>query len=61
MTLAGYLFGNIPQVKSHFEVVVLAIVFISVIPVAFHAVRSRRPPPVAEPVGVGDGSETRGV
>jgi membrane-associated protein len=61
MTLAGYLFGNIPQVKSHFEVVVLAIVFISVIPVAFHAVRSRRPPPVAEPVGGGDGSETRGV
>ena len=61
MTLAGYLFGNIPQVKSHFEVVVLAIVFISVIPVAFHALRSRRSPAAAEPVVVGDGSEPRGV
>ncbi len=44
MTLAGYFFGNIPWVKTHFEVVVLAIVFISVIPVAIHALRGRREP-----------------
>ena len=51
MSLAGYLFGNIPAVKSHFEVVVLAIVFISVIPVAFHTLKARRQPTVKfEPV-----------
>ncbi len=42
VSLAGYFFGGIPVVKEHFEVVVLAIVFISVIPVMFHAVQGRR-------------------
>lgn len=32
---AGYLFGNIPVVKSNFEMVVVAIVFISVLPIAW--------------------------
>ena len=42
MTGAGYFFGNIPWVKAHFEIVVLAIVFISVLPMAIHAVQGRR-------------------
>lgn len=32
MTLAGYWFGNIPFVKENFELVVLAIVFLSILP-----------------------------
>jgi len=41
MLLAGYFFGNIVIVKNHFELVVLAIVFISVMPVICQAWRSR--------------------
>jgi membrane-associated protein len=32
---AGYAFGNIPAVKNNFELVVIAIVFISVLPIAW--------------------------
>lgn len=39
---AGYLFGNIPVVREHFELVVVAIVLISVLPVAIEYVRHRR-------------------
>ena len=42
MTVAGYLFGTRQWVKDHFEIVVLAIVFISLIPVLIHAVQGRR-------------------
>jgi membrane-associated protein len=42
LSLAGYFFGQIEIVKKHFELVVLAIVFISVIPVMVHALKSRR-------------------
>ncbi len=42
VSLAGYFFGGIPWVKTHFEVVVLAIIVISVLPVAFHALQARR-------------------
>ena len=53
MTGAGYLFGNIAWVKAHFEVVVIAIVVISVIPMAIHALQARRTPPRGfEPVTV---------
>jgi membrane-associated protein len=41
VTLAGYLFGTIPWVDKHFEIVVLAIVAISLIPMAVHALQSR--------------------
>ena len=41
VSLAGYEFGGIPVVKNHFEVVILAIVVISVLPVIFHAWKSR--------------------
>ena len=40
---SGYLFGNIPFVKTHFSLVVLAIIGISFIPVAVGAWRSRKP------------------
>jgi membrane-associated protein len=40
----GYTFGNIPIVKNNFEIVTLAIVFISVLPMLFEYVRSRRNP-----------------
>ncbi len=39
---AGYVFGEIPIVKRNFEVVVIAIVVISVLPVAIEWWRSRR-------------------
>jgi membrane-associated protein len=39
-TGAGYLFGNIPAVKNNFELVVLGIVGVSVLPIAYEVVRS---------------------
>jgi membrane-associated protein len=39
---AGYLFGNIPVVKDNFTLVVLAIIFISILPAVIEAVRARR-------------------
>jgi membrane-associated protein len=38
---AGYAFGNIPQVKEHFELVVIAIVGISVLPILWGYLISR--------------------
>lgn len=42
MSLAGYWLGHIPVVKNHFEQVVIAIVAISLLPVAFAAFRAWR-------------------
>jgi membrane-associated protein len=39
---AGYLFGNMPIVKKHFELVVLGIVAVSVLPIGVEWIRSRR-------------------
>jgi len=39
---AGYLFGNIPIVKANFEIVVLAIVALSLIPLVIEFVKARR-------------------
>jgi membrane-associated protein len=39
---AGYLFGEIPVVKRNFTLVVLAIIFISLLPAVVEAVRARR-------------------
>jgi membrane-associated protein len=39
---AGYLFGNIPVVKENFEIVVLAIIALSLIPLAIEFVKARR-------------------
>jgi membrane-associated protein len=41
---AGYFFGNIPVVRENFTIVILAIVAISVMPVAVEALRGRRRP-----------------
>jgi membrane-associated protein len=42
LSLAGYFFGQIPIIKNHFELVVLAICFISVLPMILHGLQSRR-------------------
>lgn len=41
-TLLGYFFGNIPFVQEHFELVIIAIVVISVIPAVVEVLKSRR-------------------
>jgi membrane-associated protein len=40
--LAGYFFGNIPFVKANFEFVILAIILISVVPIAVEWWKARR-------------------
>jgi membrane-associated protein len=42
--LGGYFFGNIPTVRNNFSLVILAIIAISLAPIMFEAVRSRRTP-----------------
>jgi membrane-associated protein len=42
---AGYLFGNIPSVRKNFTLVILAIIALSVVPIALEAIRSRRSRP----------------
>jgi membrane-associated protein len=42
---AGYFFGNIPAVRDNFTVVILAIIAISVVPIALEAIRARRSRP----------------
>jgi membrane-associated protein len=42
-TTAGYLFGNIPVVKQNFTLVILAIVFISILPGVIEYLRQRQP------------------
>jgi membrane-associated protein len=39
---AGYFFGNIPVVKENFELVVLGIIFVSVLPMAFEILKGWR-------------------
>ena len=41
-TIAGYAFGNVPIVKANFSLVVLAIVVLSLIPMALEIVRHQR-------------------
>ena len=38
---AGYIFGNIPFVKKNFELVVIAIIAVSVLPVAYEMLKAR--------------------
>jgi membrane-associated protein len=42
LTLAGYWFGNMPQVKDNLGAVIVAIVALSVVPVALGVLRARR-------------------
>ena len=41
-TLLGYFFGNIPQVKENFSMVVIAIIFLSVIPIIVEFVKAKQ-------------------
>ena len=42
MTLAGYLFGNVPMVKNNFGLVTLVIILVSLLPLAWVLWRDRR-------------------
>jgi membrane-associated protein len=42
VTYLGYLLGNVPFVKDHIELILLAVVFVSVIPIMIEYVRHRR-------------------
>jgi membrane-associated protein len=41
-TAAGYLFGNIPLIRDHFSLVVLAIILVSVVPMIVEAIKVAR-------------------
>ena len=41
-TMAGYLFGQLPFVKKHFELVVLAIIALSLVPAIWEMVNARK-------------------
>jgi membrane-associated protein len=43
--LGGFFFGNIPVVRDNFTIVILAIIAISVMPIAYEALRARRSEP----------------
>ncbi len=43
--LGGYYFGNIPVVRENFTLVILAIIVLSVLPIAIEAVKARRSRP----------------
>jgi membrane-associated protein len=42
LTLAGYLFGNIPLVRKNFSLVIFAIIVISILPALVEVLRQRR-------------------
>jgi membrane-associated protein len=39
---AGYLFGNIPVIKENFELVIIGIIFVSILPMIIEAIRQKR-------------------
>ena len=43
MSLLGYFFGQIPFVKQHIEKAIVLIIVLSIVPVAVHAWKSRKP------------------
>jgi membrane-associated protein len=40
--MAGYFFGNIPLVKNNFEIVVVLVILISVVPIGVEWLKSKR-------------------
>jgi membrane-associated protein len=42
LTMLGYLLGGVPLVRRHFEKVIFLIIFVSVLPVIFEALKGRR-------------------
>ncbi|HEX5243043.1 MAG TPA: DedA family protein [Tepidisphaeraceae bacterium] len=51
LSLSGYYFGQIPIVQKNFQIVVIAIVVISVLPAVVHALKARRRSPSEMPIG----------
>jgi membrane-associated protein len=47
-TFMGYFFGNLPFVKANFEVVIFAIIFISLLPPIFEYLKTRKESKVHE-------------
>jgi membrane-associated protein len=47
--LSGYFFGNLPFVREHFSLVILAIIVLSVMPLVYEVIRSARSAPEKEP------------
>ena len=43
--MGGYFFGNIPVVRQNFTLVILAIIALSVMPIAIEAIKARRSRP----------------
>jgi membrane-associated protein len=41
MSVCGYFFGSLPWVKDHFELVVLLIIFLSILPMIISVIRAR--------------------
>jgi membrane-associated protein len=56
MTLAGYYFGTRLWVQRHFQVVVLAVVAISLVPICLHRIRLVMRPRLENPESVGSAS-----
>jgi membrane-associated protein len=46
---SGYFFGNIPVIRNNFSVVVVAIIFISILPAIIEYVKHRRAAPAVQP------------
>ena len=40
-TMAGYFFGGIPIVKENFELVIIGIIFISIVPILIEVIRNK--------------------
>src|SRR6516162_6343090 len=50
--LGGYFLGNLPEVKSRFHIVIVAIIIISVLPMVYEYFMARRRAAAKEPVAV---------
>jgi membrane-associated protein len=50
--LGGYFFGNLEGIKERFHIIIIAIIFISVLPIVFEFLRARRRTPAAEALAV---------
>jgi membrane-associated protein len=48
-TFTGYFFGNIPFIRDHFSLVVIAIVLISLVPMVVEAVKAKRESKLPKP------------